>query len=282
MKTFSDPDSKLLECQRCKKHYCIACLNKSESEYMCLSKSDSMWFCLKCREIVEKNIAVDLKIEERCRQIMLNYESRISKLEEDMQTKCNEARVREIVQEELKSGEEDGNSNNAGQVTTKGSKPPETVESVLTELNERKARENNIVIYGVQEIITEDDKERKHHDDMKVNNILETCKIPTTEENKVTKIVRIGKFDKDKAKRPMLVTFKNNATKGKLFKNIRFLGSKEELKHVSIGNDLTRNEREQEAALRNEAKRLSEEASGECQYRVRGPPWARKIVKVEK
>ena len=111
---------------------------------------------------------------------------------------------------------------------------------------------------------------------------MQTCKIQTSEENKILKLTRIGKSDKDKLKRPMLATFESIATKKQLFKNIRLLGANEELRNVSISNDLTRTEREQEAALRAEAKRLNDEASGDCQYRVRGPPWARKVVKIAK
>ena len=78
----------------------------------------------------------------------------------------------------------------------------------------------------------------------------------------MTKIIRIGRFDKDKPKRPMLITFKNSSTKVQLFKNIRFLRSNEELKNISISisNDLTK--KDQETALRNEAKRVNDEASG--------------------
>ena len=74
----------------------------------------------------------------------------------------------------LESGEESRNSDNVGQVTR--SKQPETEKSLLTKLKERKARENNM-IHGVQEIITQDDKERNQYNDTKVNNILHTCKI---------------------------------------------------------------------------------------------------------
>ena len=87
-----------------------------------------MWFCLKFTEIVKKNIAVDLKIEERCRQIMLNYELIISQLEDYMKDECNEAPIWEIVQEELKSGEESRNSDNEGQVTYKKFKTTRTCE----------------------------------------------------------------------------------------------------------------------------------------------------------
>ena len=44
-KIFTDPDSKLLECQRCKDLYCTKCLGKTKTENDILSKSDTMWFC---------------------------------------------------------------------------------------------------------------------------------------------------------------------------------------------------------------------------------------------
>jgi hypothetical protein len=60
-----------------------------------------MWFCVKCRKIVEEHIIIDLKIEKRCKEIMENYEQRISDIESEMNKKCDEPRVREIVKEEL-------------------------------------------------------------------------------------------------------------------------------------------------------------------------------------
>ena len=48
-KAFTDPDFKLLECQRCKDHYCTKYLGKTKTESDILSKSDTMWFCITCR-----------------------------------------------------------------------------------------------------------------------------------------------------------------------------------------------------------------------------------------
>ena len=39
-KIFAESDAKLLECQRCKEHFCIKCLKKSNTGYGILSKSD--------------------------------------------------------------------------------------------------------------------------------------------------------------------------------------------------------------------------------------------------
>jgi CRISPR/Cas system-associated endonuclease Cas3-HD len=62
-----------------------------------------MWFCVKCRKIVEEHIVIDLKIEERCKEIMENYEQRISDIEivkEELQlNSCNEPMVKKIVEE---------------------------------------------------------------------------------------------------------------------------------------------------------------------------------------
>jgi hypothetical protein len=41
------------------------------------------------------------KIEKRCKEIMGNYEQRISDIESEMNKKCDEPRVREIAKEEL-------------------------------------------------------------------------------------------------------------------------------------------------------------------------------------
>ena len=39
---FAESDAKLLECQRCKEHFCIKCLKKSNTEYDILSRSDTL------------------------------------------------------------------------------------------------------------------------------------------------------------------------------------------------------------------------------------------------
>ena len=99
---FIDPADMLLECQRCKEHFCIGCLNKTEEEYKFLSdQPDLMWFCPPCRKKVEKNIVTDRKIEETCRDMMATFEERLKSMEDNIDTKCNEDKVREIVREEI-------------------------------------------------------------------------------------------------------------------------------------------------------------------------------------
>ena len=50
---------------------------------------------------------------------------------------------------------------------------------------------------------------------------------------------------------------------------------------ISISDDLTKEERERDKNMRQQAKQMSEE-SGLLTYKVRGPPWDRKIVMINK
>ncbi len=68
-----------------------------------------------------------------------------------------------------------------------------------------------------------------------------------------------------------------------LFKNLNLLqNAPDKYQKMSVKNDLTEKQRKREKELREEAKKKENEASGEASFRVRGPPWARKIVKVDK
>jgi hypothetical protein len=167
-KVFSERNAKLLECQRCSAHYCIKCLNKSVAEYDILSKSDTMWFCPKCREVVEKNIVKDLEIEKRCKEIMATYEQRITTLEHEIARKCDESTVRQIVNEELSNA-------NASAAKTDIAEGGSVVTSVIGEINERKTREKNIVIYESQEIESKDKKQREQYDIEVVKQVFEAC-----------------------------------------------------------------------------------------------------------
>jgi hypothetical protein len=60
-----------------------------------------MWFCITCRRKIEEHIVLDLKIEDRCNQIMKEYEDRITQLETTVIEKCDETGVREIIKDEL-------------------------------------------------------------------------------------------------------------------------------------------------------------------------------------
>jgi len=157
------------------------------------------------------------------------------------------------------------------------------VNVVLAEMNERKQREPNIIIYGQEECNSADRETRAKHDQKIAIEVSEACSTTITEED-IVKTMRLGKFDKEKEEstRPLLIQFKDKETKSKIFKNIKKLRTIQKFEETSISNDLTVAERENEKVLKGKAKDLTEaEQSGDFVYRVRGPPWARRIVKLK-
>ena len=163
---FTEPDAKLLECQRCRDHFCIRCLKKTKGEYDILSKSDSMWFCSSCRGVVEENISTGIKLEEMCDKLVQMFQSRMNVIEEKLDTKCDEAKVRDIVQEEI-SKVESKKTSFAEAVRSGPNTSPDKIEMtkvVVDEINDRKLRENNIIIFSIPENESEDKLERESYD----------------------------------------------------------------------------------------------------------------------
>ena len=278
---FSDPQAKLLECQRCRDRFCTKCLDKPDDEYDILSKCDVMWFCVPCREKVQKNIITDMKIEERCKEIMKHFEARVSVIESEMATKCDEGQVRVLVRDELKKVNPNMKVNEDLAASYTGNETEGTVvTSVMSEINERKQRENNLVIYGVAECDSENREERMKYDKGMVKNIGATCEVDIGDED-IGKVVRLGKFNREKPNRPLLVSFKATSTKRNIFKGARNLKEEEsEFAGIRIANDLTKAERENEKQLYAKAKEMQKEDSGDYIYKVRGPPWARRVAKI--
>ena len=286
--SFESAEDKLLECQRCKSHFCIGCLNKPEAEYKLLTESDLMWFCTGCRERVEKDIVTDVKIEERCKKFLQSFEDRLVTLEEEMKHKCDKQEIKQIVRqqinenitkESIKTLIREQVEENKDSLEVNPDEPEETLNSVMLEINERKAREKNMVMFGFSEIISENKSTRDERDKKAVSEILNIIEDGIDEE--VTHIRRVGKFNDRKKNRPILITLKTKETKGKLFsKAARLKGTKYE--EIRLANDLTKSEREQEAKLFEKAKEMEKNCQDGLTYRVRGPPWARKVVRLKK
>lgn len=79
---FSEPDSKLLECERCSEHYCIKCLKLSGAEYDLLNaRSEFHWYCGICEPKVMHNVSVDKDVEQRCEEFMKRITNSIKELE---------------------------------------------------------------------------------------------------------------------------------------------------------------------------------------------------------
>ena len=86
-------------------------------------------------------------------------------------------------------------------------------------------------------------------------------------------------MDTDPKNRPILVKFVNTSLKLKLIKYTFHL------KNTDYSNSIDRTieERNSYKALLNQKKELEkEEMSGEWEFKIRGPPWDQKIIKIKK
>ncbi|CAC5383004.1 unnamed protein product [Mytilus coruscus] len=91
-KIFTEPDAQFMECQRYKEHFCITCLKKTKEDSM-LSKNRCYVVFGKCR-IMEQHAVTDIEIERRCKQIMENFEERITSQKRQLTTNVTRTELR--------------------------------------------------------------------------------------------------------------------------------------------------------------------------------------------
>jgi len=244
-----------------------------------MDNSDMMWFCVGCREKVERNIITDRKIEEKCKEMAKKFDERLKTIEKSLKEKCNKEEVLAVVREEMDKRSSQVNVEEPIVTADKEKRTGSNVQEVLDEIQERKNREANIVIYGVQECESSSRDSRMQHDIEHVVEITEVCDAKV-DESDISRVFRLGKYDKEKTtQRPLLVKFKKTESKTKIFKGIKKTSGDEKFKDIRVANDLTKTERENDRKMHDQAKDMSKN-SGDYTYRVRGPPWARRIAKI--
>jgi hypothetical protein len=154
-----------------------------------------MWFCLLCRKTVERNIVTYMKIEERCNHIMTTYESRIAYLEEEIKGKFKINKVKTIVREEIRQSQIPEMSSPWGMQMSANpdGRKKEPLKTVISEIQERRGREKNIVIYGVPAPEPEETEERKKKNTDVVLGVMKACKV-TINDDSIVKVRRLGKY----------------------------------------------------------------------------------------
>ncbi|KAK4325414.1 hypothetical protein Pmani_004009 [Petrolisthes manimaculis] len=148
--------------------------------------------------------------------------------------------------------------------------------TLLDELNERKNKESNIIVYGVPESKSQVIRERINHDRTFTLDLMNNCQVHC-DAAKIIKVMRVGKRENGKL-RPMRVIISSTDIKLNLLDNLNRLQGKEDYRRVRVTHDMTRMQREQDINLWMEAKNLMAEGKG--RHSVRGPPWRRRVVKL--
>ena len=138
-----------------------------------------------------------------------------------------------------------------------------------------------MLIFGLKENVSEILQEREGHDIENILQLFKDAKNKLEQEN-IQKTHRLGKFDQEKACRPLLVQLQSVEAKITLFKNVHYMKALPKYKDINVSNDLTKTERAKEKELWEAAKKMDKDDSGDYEYKVRGPPWARKVAKIKK
>lgn len=296
-----------LECEICQQWFHNKCENVPKALYKMILESNSNkgktkksrphWYCGTCecnsvdffqalRFQQTKITALESRIEQNEKllkqkadeEVVDKLEDRIKVLEE----KQDETYISDNWEERVKAIED---KQEEQQIAHTAYREEAKIESdsasvVIKEMQEREERKPNMIFYGVPESDSASIDARKSHDTKQLQEICKLCDEKVKQEE-IVNIRRLGKPGGPNKPRPMHVKFTTDAKKGKIFKNMyRVKNSKTGLSTVTVANDLTVKQREEEKRLKEEAKKLEEESSGEFKARVRGPPWARKIVKI--
>lgn len=295
-KDFNNASDKIVQCEYCNNYYCCKCLGLTTSEYQSFKTPALHWFCPSCEEKVIKNLRTDRDIEQRCAAFMERMEERVKTLEIQIEKKTDIEKVEEIVNEAIgKVGKSESPENLVS--------IEETVEKKVSEIRESTLREKNIIIHGAKEVDNKDPKIRKEVDTDYVHNLTNFL---DSDEKAVKSVIRIGKRTemagaKNKndeqsetleasgnqiktRPRPMKVSFSNTEAKVNFMKNLnklREIDDSSQFHGISVAHDMTKAERDHNKELTGEARQRNEnDKSGKYRHIVRGPPWARKVIKV--
>ncbi len=268
-KIFTKKGDKVMECDYCSEHFCIACISMAPALYNHLAgRPDVKWFCSTCNEKVHRTIMVEKEIDQRCKEYFQILDDRVKALETKTKSMVTKEEVKELIQVNRVNDHERG--------------PPQIkvdTKILVKEINERERRKNNALLFKVPEVNSNLKAEVEKKDLETLCKISQITETPIKSED-IKKIARIGKKQEGYT-RPVLIEFKLAEHKKALFRNIGKLRSVEDetLKQVVLEHDMTKEERDELKKLRDEAKQREEQSSGNFKLRVRWPPWARYIKK---
>ena len=142
-------------------------------------------------------------------------------------------------------------------------------------------RDLNILIHRAPESTCITQQGRRREDETMVKTLCEVVLQQSEVEPK--NIFRLGPPQIGKT-RPIKVEFSHKEDKLAIMRNLfRLQHTEEPFRIMSITNDLSQEERDENRKLVMQAKQLNEEDnSSEWVYKVRGPPWDRRIVRLKK
>ena len=230
-----------IQCDHCHLWNHVKCSGMDIKTYSHLAKLDSFdWTCVKCKSEIRllkeeseriRNENIFLKKEN---ETLKNRLTTLEKRLEDLKVELKNDIVSDVLKE-------------------------------LKEVDEKKSRESNLIIYNMPESLSNDAKERKIEDEKLCEKIfLEGVKVER-QDFSIDGIIRLGKSrpiqdqcenSENQKPRPVLVKLQTGREKWNILKKAKNLRNCQHngMKRIGIAPDLTVSEREIDRKLRNELK----------------------------
>lgn len=278
--TFSDSSDKMLQCERCSLWTCAGCANVSDAEYAVMSRPDCHWYCDgHCNQRATRAVLDEKSVEDRCKEFLKNFESRLENIEKEMAQKASKQDVKKLdndfrIIEKKVEGLMTAQVNVEEIVTHAKS---EAANSGLKEMEDRDMRKANLILFGVEESDSATASVRKEED---IKKLEEICSKGLEVDITVKQVKRLGKFEKDlpdgeRKPRPVLAALGSQQNVVDALKASKKLTTHTDRKFhaVSIKKDMTPLEREE---MRNlvklrDAKRAESKRKGErANWVIRG------------
>ncbi len=294
-KVFTKARSNIMECDLCFEHTCIKCAKLSVAEYKLMKREDIFWVCKVCVPKMTSLIAskqegtedeasgLNSNSSAGIATLMEAIDKKFEKLEEKIDVKM-QSYTKEVPETMKKSFAEVVGKNKMNEP------PAETVRKIVKNTmmehkkdeKSRETREENIIIHRVPESNSEDPEERKGADTKFFQSLC--TDVLGIQEPETKNILRIGKkMDNAEKPRPLKISMKTTIGKRKIMARLTNLKDAEaKFKNISVVDDLTQEERKQIKAKVEEAQEMekSESEGGRWAFKVRGPPWDLRIVKL--
>ena len=309
-KTVSDIEG--VQCEVCDRWFHCKCQSVSDSTYRAMSECKGIhWFCTMCNEGAEKLLPLLTRIQdkitlmescidgckkmseqnqEEIRKLNVLLEEKVLEMQKDMESKIEESNKNSKVDmtqveptwAERVSREVDSRFDQVKEEVRKVTTTVEETRVKAEELKDREAQVNNIVIYNLEELRTENKEEWFKNEKSQYLKLFNTIIGADVVEADVAKTMRLGPKDKS-TKRPLLIQFKQRSTKNAVMERLSKLSkAPTPFNKVGVSHDLTRAEREECKKLVQLARQQEDEdKSGEWIYRVRGLPGQLAVTKMK-
>ena len=285
-KTCSSEDL-AIDCNKCLSWFHLTCSDMSKKAYDILENNNFKqmgigWTCTKCRSM-DKTTTSSNTNTNLLSDISNTISTELAKFKSEIGNDV--AKINEKISILSKSMDEldastkkpltwasvvgnSGSDKNTSVVQLLAKKVTDTHKKLTLD---REDRENNVIIFSVSET----DKDN----DIKTFNQMCTQSLGFVDAPKVS-MTRLG-TKRSNHKRPIKVSFQERWDKRKFLAKLYKLKQDEKFQGIRVAHDMCEDDRLENKRLLKEAySRNQKEQPTDFKYKVRGPPWALKIVKV--